>query len=211
MSPNNMIFSLLLNTPFKIHLPVTIIITAIVYAFSYLFIVLWIFLPTSGKRWILFRKLKVGHYRSTIPLKIGLLCVRHGQREWRANFKKLSSVLEFVARQRLQPHFSVILFYFLETWLKFQKHPKLGDKIVCSEITEFISLWAAALYNVELWMEPRRFNEQTKTMSLHVHFTPFRAYLTVESLSYYWDSLAWKISLCEIILLIKDFVRSGHG
>ena len=30
------------------------------------------------------------------------------------------------------------ILFFLVTWLKFQKHPKLGDKIVCSEITEFI-------------------------------------------------------------------------
>ena len=39
MSPNNMIMSLLLNTPFKNRFPVTIIITAIVYAFNYLFAV----------------------------------------------------------------------------------------------------------------------------------------------------------------------------
>ena len=49
MSPNNMIVSLLLNTPFKIHLPVTIIITAIVYAFNYLFTV-FCFFPNKWQK-----------------------------------------------------------------------------------------------------------------------------------------------------------------
>ena len=113
----------------------------------------------------------------------------------KSKLRKRSSVLEFVHVNGCSRTSVLFYFIFLVTWLKFQKHPKLGDKIVCSEITEFIFLWAAALCNVELWTEPSRFNlfnEQTKTMSLHVHFTPFPAYLTVESLSYYWDSLALK-------------------
>ena len=58
----------------------------------------------------------------------------------KSKLRKLSSVREFGTLQRPQPHFSVILFYFnfLVTWLKFQKHSKLGDKMVCSEVTEFI-------------------------------------------------------------------------
>ena len=37
------------------------------------------FFSTSDKRWILFRKMKIGHYCSTVSLKTVLLCIRHGQ------------------------------------------------------------------------------------------------------------------------------------
>ena len=50
MSPYNMIMSLLLNTPFKNHLPVSIIIIAIVYAFNYLFTVLRFFFPNKWQK-----------------------------------------------------------------------------------------------------------------------------------------------------------------
>ena len=60
----------------------------------------------------------------------------------KSKLRKLSSVLEFVNRQRLQPHFSVILFYFFSKLVEIpKKNPKLGDKIVCSEITELIFIF----------------------------------------------------------------------
>ena len=67
MIPNNMIITLLLNMPFKNHLPMTLI-----YNHSHcLCIQLFVhhvvnFLPTSDKR---FRKVKIGHYCSTILFK----------------------------------------------------------------------------------------------------------------------------------------------
>ena len=109
-------------------------------------------------------------------------------REVKSKLRKLSSVLEFVTRQWLQPHFSVI--FFLVTWLKFQKHPKVGDQIVCSEITEFIFFYERP-HSITLSFEWNRVGLMSKRKQcLHVHFTLFLVYLTVESLSYYWDSLA---------------------
>ena len=138
-----MIMSLLLNTPFKKSF------ARDYYNYSHclciqLFVhrVVSFFFPTSGKRLILFRKLKVGHYCSTIQFKNSITLCPAWTRGVKSKLRKLSSILEFVTRQQLQPHFSVIFYFFfcLVTWLKFQKHPKLGDKIVCSEITELIFL-----------------------------------------------------------------------
>ena len=96
----------------------------------------------------------------------------------KSRLRKLSSVLEFVSRQRLQPHFSFILFYFFSNLVE----------IVCSEIAEF---FYERSHSITLSFKRNRIGlMSTRKLSLHVHFTPFRGYLTVESLSYYWDSLA---------------------
>ena len=107
-----MIMSLLLNTPLKNHLPVTIIIIAIGYAFNYLFTVLRVFFPNKWQKMNTVsqtesRTLLQHHsFKNSITLRPGWT------RGVKSKLRKLSSVLEFVTRQRLQPHFSVILFYF---------------------------------------------------------------------------------------------------
>ena len=42
----------------------------------------------------------------------------------KSKLRKLSSVLEFVTRQRLQPHFRVILFYFFSNLIEIPKTSK---------------------------------------------------------------------------------------
>ena len=124
MSPNNMIMSLLLNTPFKNHLPMTIIITAIVYAFNYLFTVLCVFFPNKWQKMNTVsqtesRTLLQHHsFKNSITLRPGWT------RGVKSKLQKLSSGLEFVTRQRLQPHFSVILFYFFSNLVEIPKTSK---------------------------------------------------------------------------------------
>ena len=81
MNPNNMIMILLLNMPFKNHLPVTVITIAIVYVFGCEF-----FSQQVTKDEYCFAELKIGQYCSTVSLKTVWFCIRHGQGEWRANF-----------------------------------------------------------------------------------------------------------------------------
>ena len=80
----------------------------------------------------------------------------------KSKLRKLSSVLEFVTRQRLQPHFSVILFYFFSNLVEIQKHPKLGDEIVCSEITEFITFFYERPHSITLSFERNRVGLMSK-------------------------------------------------
>ena len=111
MSPNNMIMNLLLNTPFKNHLPVTIIITAIVYAFNYLFTVLWVFFPNKWKKMNTVSQTESRTLLQHHSFKNSITLHPAWTRGVKSKLRKLSSVLEFVTCQRLQPHFSVILFF----------------------------------------------------------------------------------------------------
>ena len=117
MNPNNMIMILLLNMPFKNHLPVTSITISIVYVFNYLFTVLRIF-PNKWQKMNLFRKMKIGHYCSTVSSKqYGFVSDMDKERGEQTS-KTLSLQCE-----RLRPH---LLFYFVlyfsETRLKFQRY-----------------------------------------------------------------------------------------